>query len=126
MIGRVPQPASKQRQRGHRERSLPRENEHHREERDDRREAPKHLHGLIAGSGERFDQCHGSNRASEHPQHRGAPNFILGRKLGELAPDQIEIIPKPIRIAGSDERRRIGRRFEKQVFIHPPGMPEDG
>ena len=36
--------------------SFAREKEHHREEADDRREAPKGVHGLVAGSGERFNQ----------------------------------------------------------------------
>src|SRR6267143_6608191 len=75
MTERMPQSASTQRQRGHGElagRITPRGKEHHREEADDRREAPKGLHGLTAGSGEGLDQRHGSDRAAEHPEHRGA------------------------------------------------------
>ena len=64
--------------------SLTRENEHHREERDDHREAPKGLHGLIAGSRKRLDQGDSSDRTAEHTQHRGAPDLIPRRQLREL------------------------------------------
>ena len=61
--------------------SLTREKEHHREERDDHREAPKGLHGLIAGSGERLDQSDCRDSAAEHAEHRRAPHLISGRRL---------------------------------------------
>ena len=56
--------------------SLARQNEHEYEQRDHHREAPKGLHGLIAGSGERLDHSYRGDRAAEHPEHRGAPDLI--------------------------------------------------
>ena len=85
-VGRVPQPASKQRPRGTGAaliESLAREKEHHREEADDRREAPKGLHGLAAGSGERLDQSDSCDGTADHPQHRRAPDLVPGRQLTE-------------------------------------------
>jgi hypothetical protein len=69
--------------------SLPREDEHDREQRDDRREAPKRLHGLIAGSRERLDQSDSRNRTTEHAQHRSPPNLIPRRQLTEPLMDRL-------------------------------------
>ena len=68
------------------------EKEHYREEADDRGEAPKRLHGLIAGSGERLDQSDSRNRAAQRPQHRGAPHLISHRQARELHFYEVEIV----------------------------------
>jgi len=69
--------------------SLTREKEHHREERDDHREAPKGLHGLIAGSGERLNQGNRCDRTAEHPQHCGTPDLVPCRQLTEPFMDRL-------------------------------------
>src|SRR6266478_1025988 len=94
-VGRVPQPASKQRPRGTGAaliESLAREKEHHREEADDRREAPKGMHGLIAGPGERLDQGNRCDRTAERPEHRGAPDLFPRRQPRKLHLYEVEIV----------------------------------
>ena len=44
---------------------------------------------LAAGSRERLDPRHRSDRTTEHTQHRGAPNLILGRQLTEPLMDRL-------------------------------------
>jgi hypothetical protein len=79
--------------------SPPREKEHHRKEADDRRQAPKGVHGLQAGSGERLNQRDGSDRTAEHAEHRGAPHLISRRQPRELYLDKVKIILQPVEVA---------------------------
>jgi hypothetical protein len=103
MTGRMPQPASKLDCAGTGSwlvGSLLRENEHDRKERDDHREAPEGLHGLIAGSGERLDQSDCRDSAAEHAEHRRAPHlFRVGGWLSLLwiASSSSSMIAKSVR-----------------------------
>jgi hypothetical protein len=80
--------------------SLAREKEHHREERDDHREARKGLHGLIAGSGERLDQRHGRDAPPSIPSIAARQtSFRVGSWLSRLwiASSSSSIIAKSVR-----------------------------
>ena len=79
--------------------SPPREKEHHREEADDRREAPKGLHGLEAGSRKCLDQRYRSDRAADHAEHRGPPDLVPGRQLRELHLDEVKIVLNSVKVA---------------------------
>ena len=79
--------------------SLARENEHDREERDYRREAPKGLHGLEAGSRKCLDQGDRCDRADEHPEHRRAPHLIPRRQPRELHLDEVEVVLNAVEVA---------------------------
>jgi hypothetical protein len=93
--GRMPRSASKQRQRRHEKLvvgSPARKNERDREQRSDDGQAPKHLHGLETGPRERFNQGDRSDRATEHPEHCGAPHLVPRRQPGDLDLDEVEIL----------------------------------
>jgi hypothetical protein len=79
--------------------SLSREKEHHREEGDDHRKAPKGLHGLAAGSGERLDQSNSCDGTADHPQHRRAPDLIPRRQMRELHLDEVDIVLNAVEVA---------------------------
>jgi len=45
----------------------------------DFRQRARSFNSLIAGSRERLNQCDGGDRAAEHPEHGGLPNFAPRR-----------------------------------------------
>jgi hypothetical protein len=59
----------------------------------------KGVHGLIAGSGERFDQSDRGHCAAEHTQHRGAPNLVPCRQPRELHLDDVYIVLNALEVA---------------------------
>ena len=79
--------------------SLACENEHEREQRDDHRQTPKGLHGLVPGSRECLNQRHSRDRGSEHPEHCGTPDLILCREPRELDFDEVEFVLNAVEVA---------------------------
>ena len=102
--------------------SLTREKEHHREEADDRREAPKGTHGLALRqvAPERLGR-HDPQHRADTQNHEGVLRQLpAGREPGDL-------LHYEFKAAVWRAPRRFGGMKELSVFIwHAPGMPEDG